>query len=89
MKKMDDWRKECCVMEYPGGQKVRLFSHRAGRMACQLALMDMYPSAIAVVSNLNILDVLVTSGIQPSRIHVTGELLTRTFNSSMFDFLWE
>ncbi len=86
---MDDWRKECCVMNYADGQKMRLFTHRAGRMAYQLALMDMYPGAKVVVHSLSILDVLVREGIQPSRIIVAGEQPTHTFDSRMFEFLWE
>ena len=86
---ISDWRKECAVMNYADGQKVYMFTHRAGRMAYQLALMDMYPRAKVVVCNLNTLDVLVRSGIQPSRIMVAGEQPTHTFDSRMFDFLWE
>ena len=86
---VEDWRKQCAVMNYADGQKVYLFTHRAGRMACQLALMDMYPDAKVAVHNLSTLDVLVASGIQPSRIIVAGEQRTHTFDSRMFDFLWE
>jgi len=86
--RLDFWERECAVWE-SGERRLYMYSKNAGEVAHALAVMNLYAGSTAVVSSLKNLDILVKLGIQPSRIMVTGEVPTRTFDFRMFDFLWE
>jgi len=67
----DSWKRECAV--FYGSQQVYLMGRRAGRVASAVAMSKVFPNFKTVVSNLQTLDILVSAGLQPSQIIVTGE----------------
>jgi len=73
---MDDWRKECGVLqdwEYSSDRKLYMAGRQGMRTAGVIAMAKAIPGFKVVVKDIATLDMLVASGVKPSQIILTSE----------------